>query len=191
MLQSAFLQEWKSLESVETAQVLKGVTGDNVDEKAQRLRASNIFQVLPRNLARPPAAVPSRSCLSPCAGCPPPQRARLRGAVLHLALRQRRTRSLHACVRTGQRLQVLRALLCSRPCRTRHARPGNDSCLIVVLARTLCRLLRMIPQYMFRHSSCLLPAPNLAAVELCAAFCILFYCAFPHQSPTHSTIHPM
>jgi hypothetical protein len=45
-LQGPFLQEWKSLESVETALVLKGVSGDHVDEKTQRLRAANVFQVL-------------------------------------------------------------------------------------------------------------------------------------------------
>jgi hypothetical protein len=45
VLQNAFLAEWKSLESVEVAQVLKGVSGDNVDDKAHRLRAANIFQV--------------------------------------------------------------------------------------------------------------------------------------------------
>jgi hypothetical protein len=45
VLQNAFRDEWKSLESVEIAQVLKGVSGDDVDDKAHRLRAANIFQV--------------------------------------------------------------------------------------------------------------------------------------------------
>ena len=31
---------------METALVLKGVSGDHVDEKTQRLRAANVFQVL-------------------------------------------------------------------------------------------------------------------------------------------------
>jgi hypothetical protein len=45
MLQGPFLQEWKSLEAAETALVLQGVSGDNVDAKTQRLRAANVFQV--------------------------------------------------------------------------------------------------------------------------------------------------
>jgi len=46
--QGPFLQEWKSLESVETVTFPKGVSGDHVDDKAQRLRAANVFQVARR-----------------------------------------------------------------------------------------------------------------------------------------------
>jgi hypothetical protein len=45
-LQGPFLQEWKPLESEETSLVLKGVSGNHVDEKMQRLRAANVFKVL-------------------------------------------------------------------------------------------------------------------------------------------------
>ena len=74
VVQGPFLQEWKSLESVETVTFPKGVSGDHVDDKAQRLRAANVFQVPPPlSHPAPPPHVPP----PPPAGGPPPQRARL------------------------------------------------------------------------------------------------------------------
>ncbi len=89
--QGPFLQEWKSLEAVETAAVLKGVSGDNVDDKAQRLRGANIYQV-PAPAMRPPPAISHRSLFVSI---------RLRAAATSRATRSCTPRRVAATVRTS------------------------------------------------------------------------------------------